>query len=196
MEVEDLVARLQVSRSEFFRLAVWALCGFATHPERVGFDLRDLLKAMEGRLSQNLDIASIFGEDPFWKEEAAPVEGTPWEAEPTAEEIAAFVEPRPGYRRYITRFTYEFTSFQGWRVAINRNKSRFIRYFSDREYGSEEAALQAALAMRTRVVKALDRFPNDPQRAFDSIPPAKHYPNIPAGLKPGRAPREAQAVGA
>ncbi len=193
--VEELIAHLQVSRSEFFRLAVWALCGFAAHPDRVGFDLRHLLKSMEGRLAQTLDIAAIFGEDPFWSaQEITPEQAAEMEEEPTPEEIAAFVEPRPGYRRYITRFTYEFTSFQGWRVAINRSKCRFVRYFSDLEYGSEEAALQAALSMRTRVMKALERFPGDPQRAFDSIPPAKHYANIPAGLKPRRACRSAKVA--
>ncbi len=148
---------------------------------------------MQDLLAEPLDLTAIFGEEPIWSDEvSASASDECWEAEPTAEEIAAFVEPRPGYRRYITRFTYEFTSFQGWRVAINRNKCRFIRYFSDREYGSEEAALQAALAMRTRVVKALDRFPHDPKKAFDSIPPAKHFPNIPAGLRAGRAARDAQ----
>ena len=43
--------------------------------------------------------------------------------------------------RNITRFTYEFTSFQGWRVTLCHHQVHFTRYFSDKQYGSEEASL-------------------------------------------------------
>ena len=42
-------------------------------------------------------------------------------------------------RKNITRFTYEFTSFQGWRVTLCRRQEHFTRYFSDKQYGSAEA---------------------------------------------------------
>ena len=45
----------------------------------------------------------------------------------------------------ITRYTYETTAFQGYRLAICKNKRLFTRYFSDSQYGGAEAALQEAM---------------------------------------------------
>lgn len=67
----------------------------------------------------------------------------------------------------ITRYTYEFTSFQGWRVCLCRNGRVFTHYFSDRQYGSEEAAFQAALEMRDRIFEALKQTPDDPRGVFE-----------------------------
>jgi len=47
-------------------------------------------------------------------------------------------------RKNLTRFTYETTSFQGWRMNISRAGSTFTKYFSDKKYGSERKALKAA----------------------------------------------------
>lgn len=47
-------------------------------------------------------------------------------------------------RKNLTRFTYETTSFQGWRMNISRSGSTFTKYFSDKKYGSERKALKAA----------------------------------------------------
>ena len=47
--------------------------------------------------------------------------------------------------RHITRFTYTFTNFQGWRVAISRQGTTMARYFSDKQYGSEEEAREEAM---------------------------------------------------
>jgi len=47
-------------------------------------------------------------------------------------------------KRNLTRFTYETTAFQGWRLCISRGGTTFTRYFSDRQYGGARKALQAA----------------------------------------------------
>lgn len=49
----------------------------------------------------------------------------------------------------LTRFTYETSAFQGWRLAISRKSAAFTKYFSDKVYGDEAksfAAAEAALA--------------------------------------------------
>ena len=49
----------------------------------------------------------------------------------------------------LTRFTYETSAFQGWRLAISRKGATFTKYFSDKVYGDEAksfAAAEAALA--------------------------------------------------
>lgn len=72
-------------------------------------------------------------------------------------------------QRNITRYTYETTSFQGWRLSICRKWNQFTKYFSDRQYGSEEAAFQAALEMRDRIFDALQRTPDDPRAVFEQF---------------------------
>lgn len=61
--------------------------------------------------------------------------------------------------RHITRFTYEFTNFQGWRVAISRQGTTLARYFSDKQYGSPEQAKEHALAFRDMVLEEINRDP-------------------------------------
>ncbi len=70
-------------------------------------------------------------------------------------------------KRNITRYTYETTSFQGWRLSICRRWNQFTKYFSDREYGSEEAAFDAALEMRDKIYNALQQNPEDPRCVFE-----------------------------
>lgn len=70
-------------------------------------------------------------------------------------------------QRNITRYTYETTSFQGWRLSICRKWNQFTKYFSDRQYGSEEAAFQAAIEMRDRIFSALQQSPDDPRAVFE-----------------------------
>ena len=70
-------------------------------------------------------------------------------------------------QRNITRYTYETTSFQGWRLSICRKWNQFTKYFSDRQYGSEEAAFQAAVEMRDRIFDALKSTPEDPRSVFE-----------------------------
>ena len=72
-------------------------------------------------------------------------------------------------QRNITRYTYETTSFQGWRLSICRKWNQFTKYFSDRQYGSEEAAFQAAIEMRDRIFDALQKSPDDPRAVFEQF---------------------------
>jgi len=72
-------------------------------------------------------------------------------------------------QRNITRYTYETTSFQGWRLSICRKWNQFTKYFSDRQYGSEEEALKAALEMRENIYHALQKSPEDPRAVFEQF---------------------------
>lgn len=47
-------------------------------------------------------------------------------------------------RKNLTRFTYETTAFQGWRLSLSRSGTTFTKYFSDKKYGSERKALKGA----------------------------------------------------
>jgi hypothetical protein len=53
-------------------------------------------------------------------------------------------EPVFTSKRNLTRFTYETTAFQGWRLSISRKGTTFSRYFSDRRYGGGKKSLKAA----------------------------------------------------
>lgn len=55
----------------------------------------------------------------------------------------------------ITRYTYENTDFQGWRVSIQRCGRIITRYFSDLYYGSEEESFREALAYRDHVLSEM-----------------------------------------
>ncbi|HIX20571.1 MAG TPA: hypothetical protein H9862_08240 [Candidatus Akkermansia intestinigallinarum] len=89
--------------------------------------------------------------------------------------------------RNITRFTYEFTSFQGWRLTLCRHQMHFTRYFSDRQYGGESQALEAALAAREHVLALLRSFPDEPQRAFALCRSEQREGCYPRGLHPRKA---------
>lgn len=87
--------------------------------------------------------------------------------------------------RHITRFTYTYTNFQGWRVAINRQGTTLARYFSDKQYGSEGAARDEAIRFRDMLLDELNRNPQHTREILDKyrIQPQNPYP---AGLKPGK----------
>ena len=70
-------------------------------------------------------------------------------------------------QRNITRYTYETTSFQGWRLSICRKWNQFTRYFSDKQYGSEQAAFQAALSTREQILAELKAADKDPRAIFE-----------------------------
>ncbi len=63
----------------------------------------------------------------------------------------------------LTRYTYEHTHFQGWRLNITRRWTTFCKYFPDKMYGGEAAAFRAAKEMRERIMKELDANPDNPQ---------------------------------
>lgn len=95
--------------------------------------------------------------------------------------------------RHITRFTYEFTNFQGWRVAINRQGIALARYFSDKQYGDSEKALAQALNFRDMVLLELKQKPDFVKEVLLSHR-AQESRVYPAGLKPAcTAARESEA---
>lgn len=67
----------------------------------------------------------------------------------------------------ITRYTYENTDFQGWRVSIQRCGRIITRYFSDLQYGSEEVSQQEAIAYRDRVFAEMSRHRDDLPQFMD-----------------------------
>jgi len=62
-------------------------------------------------------------------------------------------------QRNLTRFTYETTAFQGWRLCIARGGRTFTRYFSDKQCGGERKALKAAEAKLGELKAFLDSAP-------------------------------------
>ncbi len=57
-------------------------------------------------------------------------------------------------------------TFKGYRLCITRQKERFVRYFSDREYGSAPKALSAASAMRRAILTELADSDLPPRQIF------------------------------
>jgi hypothetical protein len=47
-------------------------------------------------------------------------------------------------RKNLTRFDYESSAFQGWRLCIRRGGCTFVRYFPDRRFGGARRSLEAA----------------------------------------------------
>ena len=94
--------------------------------------------------------------------------------------------------RHITRFTYTFTNFQGWRVAIRRQGITLTRYFSDRQYDSPEAACEHAIRFRDKVLAELDSHPEE--QAAEILKAHRPQPKklYPAGLKPTHTPALAE----
>lgn len=92
--------------------------------------------------------------------------------------------------RHITRFTYKFTNFQGWRVAISRQGITLARYFSDKQYGDPEIARAHAITFRDHVLNELRMQPERTREILDRhrVRPRKLYP---AGLKPCNTQGEA-----
>lgn len=91
--------------------------------------------------------------------------------------------------RHITRFTYTYTNFQGWRVAINRQGTALARYFSDKQFGSEDAARDEAIRFRDMLLDEINQNPLRTREILDKyrVLPQKPYP---AGLKPGKTEDE------
>lgn len=67
----------------------------------------------------------------------------------------------------ITRYTYENTDFQGWRVSIQRCGRIITRYFSDLQYGSEEVSQREAIAYRDHVFAEMSRRRDDLPQFMD-----------------------------
>lgn len=68
----------------------------------------------------------------------------------------------------ITRYTYENTDFQGWRVSIQRCGRIITRYFSDLQYGSEEESYREAVEYRDEVLRQMASHRDDLPLYMDS----------------------------
>ena len=95
--------------------------------------------------------------------------------------------------KYITRFTYTYTNFQGWRVAIRRQGYTLTRYFSDRQYEDSEVAYEHALQFRDMVLRELEANPGD---ELNILMKHRAQPKFlyPAGLKPNSTPDKVPAA--
>lgn len=60
-------------------------------------------------------------------------------------------------RKNLTRFTYETTAFQGWRLCLSKTGTTFTKYFSDKKYGGERKALKAADGALNELRDLLDK---------------------------------------
>lgn len=58
-------------------------------------------------------------------------------------------------QKNLTRFTYETTAFQGWRLSLSRSGTTFTKYFSDKKYGGERKSLKASETTRDELNKLL-----------------------------------------
>lgn len=76
----------------------------------------------------------------------------------------------------ITRYTYDRTAFQGWRLCLTRKGHIFCKYFSDVSMGGSKKALKAALAMRKAIKAALRCAGADPQEVFARFKEGKMTP--------------------
>jgi len=59
-------------------------------------------------------------------------------------------------KRNLTRFTYENSAFEGWRLCISRAGTTFTRYFPDRKLGGARKSLKAAETALAEVKVMLD----------------------------------------
>lgn len=59
-------------------------------------------------------------------------------------------------KRNLTRFTYETTAFQGWRLCLSKGGTTFMKYFPDKKYGGGRKAMQAAEAALAELKTLLD----------------------------------------
>lgn len=59
-------------------------------------------------------------------------------------------------RKNLTRFTYETTAFEGWRLCVSRAGTTFTKYFSDRSYGGGEESLEVAEQAKENLLKIVD----------------------------------------
>lgn len=68
--------------------------------------------------------------------------------------------------RNITRYTYDYAGFQGWRLAICRYHVNYVRYFADKEYGSADASLAAAMDERRKIFARMASCPHEPGKVL------------------------------
>lgn len=60
-------------------------------------------------------------------------------------------------RKNLTRFTYDTTAFQGWRLCISRSGTTFTKYFSDKTYNGPRNTLSTAEKALEELKDLLDK---------------------------------------
>lgn len=68
----------------------------------------------------------------------------------------------------LTRFTYETSSFEGWRLAISSGGASFTKYFSDKKYGNEKKSLAEAKRVLAEIKTILDESPRKDNKLTNS----------------------------
>lgn len=86
--------------------------------------------------------------------------------------------------KHITHFTRDFTNFEGYRLSLQRNKTRFVRYFSSLDYPSDEAARDAAINMRDQLLHDLDNASEPIEQIFDKFRKKESDNPFPIALAP------------
>lgn len=84
----------------------------------------------------------------------------------------------------ITRFSYSFASFQGWRLSVRRHTHKFVHYFADKKYGGSVPALQAAEKARKQLFALMRQHGNDHGAAFSACRSLLLPNSYPQGLRP------------
>ncbi len=59
-------------------------------------------------------------------------------------------------KKNLTRFTYENSAFEGWRLCITRAGTTITKYFPDKKYGSGKKSLEAAELVLAEIKLILD----------------------------------------
>ena len=59
-------------------------------------------------------------------------------------------------QKNLTRFTYETTAFEGWRLCVSRTGTTFTKYFSDKGYGCPRDSLRDAEKTRNKLLRLID----------------------------------------
>ena len=59
-------------------------------------------------------------------------------------------------RKNLTRFTYENSAFEGWRLGLSKYGTSFLRYFPDKKFGGGKESLAAAEATLKELKTLLD----------------------------------------
>lgn len=59
-------------------------------------------------------------------------------------------------RKNLTRFTYETTAFEGWRLCLSRAGTTFTKYFPDKKFGGPKKSLVAAEKARSSLIQLVD----------------------------------------
>ena len=58
-------------------------------------------------------------------------------------------------KKNLTRFTYENSAFEGWRLGLSKKGTSFLRYFPDKKFGGSAKKSLAAAEKTLKELKLL-----------------------------------------